>query len=164
VGRDGNLELIVTPDSLHCASGVPSDMINVLVDRTIRDMDVSAAAGQRGVGRGELMRCGHCAQLTLKAEERTSSYSGGNKRKLSVALSMVASPTVNFLDEPSTGMDPETRRFMWDYIASVREGRALVSSMCQTAAFVTVAQVTSCTDYLTIFVAVLACNIDLDYA
>lgn len=39
---------------------------------------------------------------------------------------MIANPTVNFLDEPSTGMDPETRRFMWDYITSVREGRALV--------------------------------------
>jgi|EP01044_Picomonas_judraskeda_P009553 ATP-binding cassette, subfamily A (ABC1), member 3 len=83
--------------------GVPADIAPDLIDRTITDMD-----------------------LTLKADERTSGYSGGNKRKLSVALSMVANPTVNFLDEPSTGMDPETRRFMWNYIASVREGRALV--------------------------------------
>ena len=83
--------------------GVPADIAPGLIDRTIKDMD-----------------------LTLKADERTSGYSGGNKRKLSVALSMVANPTVNFLDEPSTGMDPETRRFMWDYIASVRDGRALI--------------------------------------
>lgn len=76
--------------------GVPDDVASTLIERTIKDMD-----------------------LTLKADERTSGYSGGNKRKLSVALSMVANPTVNFLDEPSTGMDPETRRFMWDYLASV---------------------------------------------
>ena len=60
--------------------GVPADVAPALIDRTITDMD-----------------------LTLKADERTSGYSGGNKRKLSVALSMVANPTVNFLDEPSTG-------------------------------------------------------------
>merc|ERR1712072_1144055 len=74
-----------------------------MIQRTIEDMD-----------------------LTLKADARSKTYSGGNKRKLSVALSMIANPTVNFLDEPSTGMDPETRRFMWDYIASVRDGRALI--------------------------------------
>ena len=83
--------------------GVPPQLATTLIERTIKDMD-----------------------LTLKADERTSGYSGGNKRKLSVALSMIANPTVNFLDEPSTGMDPETRRFMWDYIASVRDGRALI--------------------------------------
>lgn len=40
-------------------------------------------------------------------------YSGGNKRKLSVAISMLGNPPIVFLDEPSTGMDPEARRFMW---------------------------------------------------
>lgn len=37
--------------------------------------------------------------------------SGGNKRKLSVGLCLLANPPVIFLDEPSTGMDPEARRF-----------------------------------------------------
>ena len=36
--------------------------------------------------------------------------SGGNKRKLSVAMSMLANPKVAFLDEPSTGMDPEVQK------------------------------------------------------
>ena len=40
--------------------------------------------------------------------------SGGNKRKLSVAIAMLGNPPIVFLDEPSTGMDPEARRFMWD--------------------------------------------------
>ena len=42
--------------------------------------------------------------------------SGGNKRKLSVAISMICSPPIILLDEPSTGMDPEARRFMWSVI------------------------------------------------
>ena len=42
--------------------------------------------------------------------------SGGNKRKLSVAISMLCNPPIILLDEPSTGMDPEARRFMWSVI------------------------------------------------
>ncbi|KAF0712753.1 hypothetical protein As57867_004679, partial [Aphanomyces stellatus] len=45
--------------------------------------------------------------------------SGGNKRKLSVAIAMIGSPPIIFLDEPSTGMDPVSRRFMWDVIADI---------------------------------------------
>ena len=42
--------------------------------------------------------------------------SGGNKRKLSVAISLLCNPQIILLDEPSTGMDPEARRFMWSII------------------------------------------------
>jgi ATP-binding cassette, subfamily A (ABC1), member 3 len=45
--------------------------------------------------------------------------SGGNKRKLQVAMAMLGNPKVIFLDEPSTGMDPVARRFMWDVISRV---------------------------------------------
>jgi ATP-binding cassette subfamily A (ABC1) protein 3 len=47
------------------------------------------------------------------------SLSGGNKRKLSVAMSMIGNPPVVFLDEPSAGMDPKARRFMWEIIAKI---------------------------------------------
>ena len=47
------------------------------------------------------------------------SLSGGNKRKLSVAISLICNPTIILLDEPSTGMDPEARRFMWGVIHRV---------------------------------------------
>ena len=45
--------------------------------------------------------------------------SGGNKRKLSVAMAMIGNPPIVFLDEPSTGMDPRAKRFMWDIIARI---------------------------------------------
>lgn len=49
--------------------------------------------------------------------------SGGNKRKLSVAIAMIGSPSIIFLDEPSTGMDPVSRRFMWNVIADMSTTR-----------------------------------------
>ena len=44
------------------------------------------------------------------ADRLCGRYSGGNKRKLSLALALIGDPKVLFLDEPSTGMDPEARR------------------------------------------------------
>lgn len=60
-------------------------------------------------------------QLNLLAfeDKLAGSLSGGNKRKLSVAIAMIASPSILFLDEPSTGMDPVSRRFMWDVISEI---------------------------------------------
>lgn len=57
-------------------------------------------------------------ELNLKKYENVcaGTYSGGNKRKLSVALALLGNPPIVFLDEPSTGMDPKARRFMWDVI------------------------------------------------
>jgi len=45
--------------------------------------------------------------------------SGGNKRKLSVANAIVGGPPIILLDEPSAGMDPEARRFMWSVVAKI---------------------------------------------
>lgn len=50
-------------------------------------------------------------------------YSGGNKRKLSVAIAMLGNPPIVFLDEPSTGMDPKARRFMWGVISRITTKR-----------------------------------------
>jgi ABC-type multidrug transport system ATPase subunit len=49
----------------------------------------------------------------------SGTLSGGNKRKLSVAMAMIGNPRIIFLDEPSTGMDPKARRFMWRVISRV---------------------------------------------
>jgi len=49
--------------------------------------------------------------------------SGGNKRKLSVAMSILGNPPIILLDEPSAGMDPEARRFMWTVVARISQQR-----------------------------------------
>eukprot|EP00501_MAST-03F_sp_TOSAG23-6_P000910 GSMAST32.ASY1.ANO1.946.1 assembled CDS len=51
--------------------------------------------------------------------KRSSSLSGGNKRKLCVAIALIGNPPVIFLDEPSAGMDPVAKRFMWDLISKM---------------------------------------------
>lgn len=64
-------------------------------------------------------------QLQLREYEhrRAGVLSGGNKRKLSVAIALIGEPPLVFLDEPSTGMDPFARRFMWKVIQDVAEVR-----------------------------------------
>ena len=66
-------------------------------------------------------------QLDRWADKITRSYSGGNKRKLSVAIALVGGPPVLFLDEPTSGMDPRARRFLWDMITgTVKSGKSVV--------------------------------------
>ncbi|XP_035828704.1 phospholipid-transporting ATPase ABCA7 [Aplysia californica] len=65
--------------------------------------------------------------LTRYADKISSSYSGGNKRKLSTAIALIGNPPIIFLDEPTTGMDPKARRFLWNCINSiVKAGRSVI--------------------------------------
>uniref|UniRef100_A0A8C3VSL4 ATP binding cassette subfamily A member 7 n=1 Tax=Catagonus wagneri TaxID=51154 RepID=A0A8C3VSL4_9CETA len=65
--------------------------------------------------------------LPQYADRPAGTYSGGNKRKLATAVALVGDPAVVFLDEPTTGMDPSTRRFLWNsLLAVVRQGRSVV--------------------------------------
>lgn len=55
-------------------------------------------------------------QIHEHADKQTQECSGGTKRKLSFAMAMVGGPKVVLMDEPSTGMDPRSKRFLWDTI------------------------------------------------
>jgi ABC-2 type transport system ATP-binding protein len=55
-------------------------------------------------------------ELADAADKPASTYSGGMKRKLDLAMTLVGDPKVIFLDEPTTGLDPRSRRTMWDII------------------------------------------------
>ncbi|MGH3211854.1 MAG: ABC transporter ATP-binding protein [Trebonia sp.] len=57
--------------------------------------------------------------LTAAADRTVRTYSGGMQRRLDVALGLVHKPRVLFLDEPTTGLDPESRATMWDEIATL---------------------------------------------
>ena len=60
-------------------------------------------------------------QLGEKANSYAESLSGGQKQRLSIAAALVHSPKVFFLDEPTTGLDPQARRNLWDLIRLVRD-------------------------------------------
>jgi ABC-2 type transport system ATP-binding protein len=54
--------------------------------------------------------------LTGSAQKLVATYSGGMRRKLDLAMTLVGNPRIIFLDEPTTGLDPRSRRTMWDII------------------------------------------------
>ncbi|MFI5494528.1 ATP-binding cassette domain-containing protein [Actinoplanes sp. NPDC051859] len=64
--------------------------------------------------------------LTGAADRMAKTYSGGMRRRLDLAASLVGSPDVIFLDEPTTGLDPAKREDMWDVVRSLVAGGATV--------------------------------------
>ena len=93
---DAIFELLSVYENLEfyaSIKGIREDSIPLLVNAMIKEMALD--------------------EFTNKIAGRLS---GGNKRKLAVAISMLCNPPIILLDEPSTGMDPEARRFMWSVI------------------------------------------------
>jgi len=65
-------------------------------------------------------------ELTEAAHVRSTMYSGGMRRRLSVAISLIGNPRIVFLDEPTTGMDPVSRRKVWNTIERAKKDKVIV--------------------------------------
>jgi ABC-2 type transport system ATP-binding protein len=63
--------------------------------------------------------------LTDRAGDRVLTFSGGMKRRLEIARGLMHSPTALFLDEPTVGLDPQSRRGLWSYAQSLRESEGV---------------------------------------
>lgn len=68
-------------------------------------------------------------QLTEKAKGRVKHLSGGQKQRLAIAIALVNDPVAVFLDEPTTGLDPQARRSLWEIVLKLKEqGKTIVLS------------------------------------
>lgn len=114
------------------------------VRRVIGLTGQSAAVDEMLTGRENLVMMGRLYHLTktsavarakellqefdlVKAANRPlKTYSGGMRRRLDLAVSLIATPPVIFLDEPTTGLDPRSRNAMWDIISKLKEAGATI--------------------------------------
>ncbi|WP_101254617.1 ABC transporter ATP-binding protein [Streptomyces barkulensis] len=110
---ENRLRIGVTPQE----TGLPETL------RVTEVVDFVAAHYPDPVDRGELLdRFG----LTPLARRQTGGLSGGEKRRLAVALAFVGRPRLVFLDEPTTGLDVEARKALWDRVAEFHAGGGTV--------------------------------------
>jgi ABC-2 type transport system ATP-binding protein len=120
--RVAGSDLTTEPDGVRAAIGVTgqfSAVDNLLTGReNLRLMadlrHLGRAAGPRRVD--ELLQR---FDLTEAADKLLSTYSGGMRRRLDLAMTLVGYPRVIFLDEPTTGLDPRSRRAMWQIIGEL---------------------------------------------
>lgn len=100
--HDALWDVVTLKEHIECYAnirGVPKDKIPVLSNYFIQNM-----------------------KLDEHKNKQAKTLSGGTKRKLSYILSILGRPKIVLLDEPSTGMDPQSKRFLWDTISSCFEG------------------------------------------
>lgn len=64
--------------------------------------------------------------LTEKRDAQAGTLSGGQKRKLSISMALIGGSKIVFLDEPTSGMDPHSRRSTWEMLQNARAGRIIV--------------------------------------
>jgi ABC-2 type transport system ATP-binding protein len=79
---------------------------------------------KRGISVGESIGT---AQLEEKRSSRVAGLSGGQKQRLAMACALVGDPELLFLDEPTTGLDPQARRHLWDLVERLKQaGRTII--------------------------------------
>lgn len=92
--------------------------------------NLSLMAGLHGLGKQESrLRSKELLDmmgLTERAKERAKKYSGGMKRRLSIAMALVSDPRVLFLDEPTLGLDPQSRRAIWEHIEQLKGSKTIL--------------------------------------
>jgi ABC-2 type transport system ATP-binding protein len=112
-------DLATAPGAVRAAIGVTGQFsaVDTLLTGT-ENLLMMARLQHRGRAEGrrrtaELLRR---FDLTESADKVTSTYSGGMRRRLDLAMTLLGDPHVIFLDEPTTGLDPRSRRTMWQLI------------------------------------------------
>jgi len=92
-------------------------------DATARE-ELILQARMHGIGKAEAQRRTVAAleafDLTEYADRQCKTYSGGQRRRVDIAMGIIHQPKIVFLDEPTTGLDPQSRAHMWDEVRRLR--------------------------------------------
>ncbi len=124
VARVDGLNVVDAPEEVRKRVGYAAQFIGVDDDLTARENLVlqgrlhglsKAAAAARASDLLEIL------QLTDAAGRRAGTFSGGMRRRLDLGQALAHAPRVLFLDEPTTGLDPQTRRALWVYLRELNE-------------------------------------------
>ncbi len=104
--------------------GVVPQQDTLDVELTVRE-NLSIYGRYFGLSRAEVRRRAdellEFAQLTERADDQVEPLSGGMKRRLTIARSLINEPTVLLLDEPTTGLDPQARHLLWDRLYRLKQ-------------------------------------------
>jgi ABC-2 type transport system ATP-binding protein len=130
IGADGGQarvaghDLARDPDAVRAAIGVTGQLTAVdqllTGEENLRLMaDLRHLGGQEGRRAAELLER---FDLTEAARKPAGTYSGGMRRRLDLAMGLVGAPRIIFLDEPTAGLDPRSRRTMWQLIRELVAG------------------------------------------
>jgi ABC-2 type transport system ATP-binding protein len=113
------------PARVRQLSGYVAQGGGTVDDATARE-ELVLQARMYGIGKDEAERRATRAldafQLTDFADRRCRTYSGGQRRRVDIALGVIHEPKVLFLDEPTVGLDPQSRARMWDEVRRLRSG------------------------------------------
>ena len=128
--RVAGYDVVEQPDMVRRNMGLTGQAATVDELLTGRE-NIRMIGGLYGIGKRDLARLSDqlLEQFSIAeaADRPVKTYSGGMRRRLDLAVSLIASPPVLFLDEPTTGLDPRSRNDLWDVLRSlVADGTTLL--------------------------------------
>ena len=123
--RVAGYDVRTEPDRVRANMGLTGQAATVDELLTGRE-NIRMIGALYGIGRKELKRLGDQLleqfDIAEAADRQVRSYSGGMRRRIDLAVSLIASPPVLFLDEPTTGLDPRSRADLWDVLRGLVAG------------------------------------------
>lgn len=116
----GGFDVVSQPDQIHRIIGVQTQASSFMDKATLREQ-LALQISIYGIKNTSVEELLEHVQLTEQGGQYPEKLSGGQKQRFSIAMALVNTPRVLFLDEPTTGLDPQARRNMWDLIKSLRD-------------------------------------------
>ena len=120
----GGFDVVAQPEAVRRIAGVALQEIGI--DPLMKSLELLTLQAQlfgasRGAARNRARELLELVRLTDAVDRRAGTYSGGMRRRLDLAMALVHEPKVLFLDEPTTGLDPASRRDIWDEVRRLNQ-------------------------------------------